>query len=1218
LEEFGRLAAYELQHLGARFYDAMLVQLATCSASVEGNLDDFVSRALEMVCLHLKVHSALVWLTGRHGTGSRGTLYVHRRGDSAVRRSVLEEAQGPTSELRTCFADNLHLETSHHEAHGRVSSRLDVAVVVNGSMNGFIRVEDDRPGAQWTHEQIAFLRQISLQIVNLWHREENVAHEATSRRRVEQTLAAIQAGLWSLYLRTGRSEWSPECYEVFGRARELPPPTQSEFFALVHPDDRVLLTTQPDKDFRHRELEFRVVRDSGEVGWVRDSYSVELGDDGTPARLHGIAVDITQQKATQVALTASELRLSYTNTAVGGGMWELELPHGQRHWSGACADMLQVPSGSLPGRDVELPPGFLDAIHPFDQPKVAQCFAGQATHGDRMEVTFRVQGRDGCLRWCHNVAELERDESGQPWRWRGLLLDVSELKRAEVRAKRLAMVASRTVSAVAITDEQGRVEWVNEAFVSLTGYSFEEMKGQKPGTLLQGPGTDPATVEHMRKCIRRGEGFRVELLNYSRTGRQYWVDLEVQTLSDEDGRIDGFMSLETDVTDRRLRAQRDRLQTTLSSILLTSDSFSSAAPALVKAVVESHDLVAAHLWAVVPAQPTLEYLAGYVQPALGDAGRRFLEATAELEFHRGDEFVRGVGMPGVAWSTGRTQILSELTGTSRRKAAADAISVSTMTVVPLNGPDGVIGVLEVDGPALYPGHDELPALLESLCEQLSQFVLRSLERSRFSAIFEQSPDALLLIDERGVVKVANTAARNVFGDVGGGPIQRFVEGLDSNTWLSRDDPRPRLTTYDRFGVSPGGARFPVDVSVARARGLAAMDFIVAVRDLSGRRRMELELASERERLRVLETRQVLLERLLAGSPVAMLVVGTSSEIRQANQEAHRLFSDASGALLKRRLGDLLSSRGVEFGGPGGAPLHVVFRPDGPRVVDVVAKSFDGREFPAELRISQVSSEADASFLVVFTDLTVRKRVEATLAAARDEAESAVAAKGQFLATMSHELRTPLNAVLGVAESLHEGVYGDVTSVQRTAIETIERSGLHLLSLIDDVLDIAKVDAGTLTLNRTDVDVADLCRESLVLIRERAAKRLIRVRYSNDGSTTVIVADRRRLLQVLLNLLSNAEKFTPASGTIGLDVRTDLKARLLVITVSDNGIGISEADQFKLFRPFVQLEAGLARKYQGTGLGLSLVSRFVESHGGRVSLKSSLGKGSEFSVFIPIG
>jgi PAS domain S-box-containing protein len=241
---------------------------------------------------------------------------------------------------------------------------------------------------------------------------------------------------------------------------------------------------------------------------------------------------------------------------------------------------------------------------------------------------------------------------------------------------------------------------------------------------------------------------------------------------------------------------------------------------------------------------------------------------------------------------------------------------------------------------------------------------------------------------------------------------------------------------------------------------------------------------------------------------------------------------------------------------------------------------------------------------------------ADLSLANAQLARAARLKDEFLASMSHELRSPLNAILGLSEALQEQLYGPLKEDHLKAIRGIEESGRHLLALINDILDLAKIEAGKAELDLDSIAVAAVCQASLRLIQQTALQKQINVATTIDDAVTTIQADARRLKQILVNLLANAVKFTPAGGAIGLEVAGDAAEHVVRFTVWDTGIGIAPEDLARLFQPFIQLDSRLAREYTGTGLGLALVYRMVELHGGSVGVASEVGQGSRFTVTLP--
>jgi CheY-like chemotaxis protein/nitrogen-specific signal transduction histidine kinase len=250
------------------------------------------------------------------------------------------------------------------------------------------------------------------------------------------------------------------------------------------------------------------------------------------------------------------------------------------------------------------------------------------------------------------------------------------------------------------------------------------------------------------------------------------------------------------------------------------------------------------------------------------------------------------------------------------------------------------------------------------------------------------------------------------------------------------------------------------------------------------------------------------------------------------------------------------------------------------------------------------------------DITQDKEAEDTLRLANLELERAMRVKDEFLANMSHELRTPLNSILGISESLEEQVAGQINEKQAKYLHIISESGHHLLNLINDILDLSKIGAGRLDLSLSQFSTEALCQSSLRMIKELAQKKNLAVSCQLDERVKTMYGDERRLKQILVNLLSNAVKFSPEGESLGLEIKGYPEEEQVTICVWDTGIGISEQDLTRLFKPFIQLDNRLSREVGGTGLGLMLVSQLARLHGGNVVVESEPGKGSRFMVNLP--
>ncbi len=276
---------------------------------------------------------------------------------------------------------------------------------------------------------------------------------------------------------------------------------------------------------------------------------------------------------------------------------------------------------------------------------------------------------------------------------------------------------------------------------------------------------------------------------------------------------------------------------------------------------------------------------------------------------------------------------------------------------------------------------------------------------------------------------------------------------------------------------------------------------------------------------------------------------------------------------------------------------------------------DGRLVWAHLNVSLVSAttEEPSFFLVMVEDITERKRTELKLRESKEAAEAGSKAKSAFLATMSHELRTPLNAIMGLSQLLQQQVMGSLNEKQHEYINCIYTSGEHLLALINDILDLSKVEAGREDLILVSLPIPDIVRNVVSTVLESANIKKLQLVHSIDERIETCIADERRLKQMLLNLLTNAIKFTTV-GTISLEVKRVEQGVAFIVT--DTGIGIESSNFKSLFEPFRQLDNRLNRQYEGTGLGLALTRKLARLHGGDLTVESTLGVGSRFTLLLP--
>lgn len=313
--------------------------------------------------------------------------------------------------------------------------------------------------------------------------------------------------------------------------------------------------------------------------------------------------------------------------------------------------------------------------------------------------------------------------------------------------------------------------------------------------------------------------------------------------------------------------------------------------------------------------------------------------------------------------------------------------------------------------------------------------------------------------------------------------------------------------------------------------------------------------------------------------------------------------------------------------------------------DVVGVRKDGTSFPLEVKTREINFNMGQFYVVVTRDLTTSKQAEAKqkkyeqVQQRNVELEAASRMKSEFLSVMSHELRTPLNAIIGFSEALKDGLIGDLTDEQRGYVGDILESGQHQLALINEILDLSKMEAGKMTLHLAPIDMALLLSNSLAMVREKAAAQHIHLNVDIADGLSDIQADVHKVRQIVYNLLSNAVKFTPAGGDVTLRARRVPRAQVgqltgrwaglsfpwsdnkisdfIEISVTDSGIGIANENFERLFTSFNQIDSRLAREFEGTGLGLAIVRGLAELHGGTVAVESAEGQGACFTVWLPL-
>jgi PAS domain S-box-containing protein len=359
--------------------------------------------------------------------------------------------------------------------------------------------------------------------------------------------------------------------------------------------------------------------------------------------------------------------------------------------------------------------------------------------------------------------------------------------------------------------------------------------------------------------------------------------------------------------------------------------------------------------------------------------------------------------------------------------------------------------------------------------------------------------------------------------------------------------------------------------------------------------------------------QAVFERLFEFSPDAIALVDGEGRIRRINAQVEAMFGYARDELLGRPIEMLLPERFRErhLGHRSRFQGEPRLRPMGAGL-ELLGRRKDSSEFPVDIMLSPVRTEEGSLVLGVVRDVTERRRIEDALRDKNLQLESAMHARDRFLGSMSHELRTPLNAIIGFAGTLLMKLPGPLNADQDKQLQTIRTSARHLLSLINDMLDVVKIESGGFELRLEPVACELVVKEAAESLDPLAKAKGIAFAVDLPAQTREVRTDRRSLAQILLNLGTNAIKFTERG-----EVRIGLRQRdgVTEISVSDTGPGISEDDRARLFQAFGQLDAGPTRRHEGAGLGLFLSGKLAGMIGARIAVSSEVGRGSVFSLVL---
>jgi len=822
--------------------------------------------------------------------------------------------------------------------------------------------------------------------------------------------------------------------------------------------------------------------------------------------------------------------------------------------------------------------------------------------------------------------------------------DITEQKKLEEEQRKLALIVRVTEQSVVITNKAGEIEWVNEAFLKLTGYTIEEVKGLIPGKFLQGEETDPKSVMALSKAIRNNEPIEVDIINYTKSRKKYWVKIQLQPVYNSSGQVENYISIQKEITREKEIQQELIRKTTFQKAILNSAAIAIISTDM-NGIIQSFNPAASKMLGY-----TAEEVIGIMTPHQYhdemDIQNRFRE---NLQPDSGEARIfntKDIPDPaGFITETGEFTFV---------RKDGDKFPVS-LSVTALRGEQN-----EITG---------FLAMAEEITQRKQQYDALRVANLRFRSLLSSMQASVLVEDEDRKVVLVNQYFCDLFS-IPATPEQLIGSDCGESAEAVKGffkDPETFILDIDKtLAVGQiisnhelqmnNGTFFERDFIPIEDLGKKNRGILWIYRDITERKKNESDLLRQ--------------SKILNGSALASNYLLTLHDYSQAIQKALETIGKATGAdrayIFTNQedefSGESFFSEQFEWTAEGITPQI-----DNPKLQNIPVSSEFPRwykllkenklnsgfvkDFPENERkmlesqgiISMIAvpvfiqdrlwglvgfdnctngiewSATEASILTAFAGSiggsVLRSIIEKELISARQTAEYATKSKSEFLATMSHEIRTPMNGVIGMTSLL---LKTPLATDQREYAETIRLSGELLLNVINDILDFSKIESGKMILEETSFDLRKSIEDVLDLMSTVVYEKKLGLHFQVDPTIPQLInGDPTRLRQILVNLTGNAIKFTNSGGIVIALNQIEKRGReaVLEFSIKDTGVGIPKEKLNLLFKPFSQVDASTTRKYGGTGLGLAICMNLVKLMHGKIWVKSEVNKGSEFHFTI---
>ncbi|MEH1949735.1 MAG: GAF domain-containing protein [Nostoc sp.] len=911
-----------------------------------------------------------------------------------------------------------------------------------------------------------------------------------------------------------------------------------------------------------------------------------------------------QEREAQLQTISKRLVLSLNSGALG--CWEWDIEENTILWDERMYTLYGVTktSDSYVNYDI-----WVNGLHPDDRNSteilLQQVLLGQAEY----DTEFRVVHPDGSIHFIKAYGVVVRDAQGNPQKMIGVNFDISDRKQAEVALQssemRFRRIFDSNVVGMLFADFQGKILDANDRFLQMVGYTRDDLDAGTIDWLGMTPPehipVDLVVTEHLKQ---HGEITPWEKEYYRKDGSKIPVLIGAAILPGSDNQT---ICIVVDISEQQA-ALRERKQA--EETIRQQVKREQLLREITQRIRQSLDI-----------QTIFDTACQEIRQVIQADRVGIFKFYSESNFDDGEFVAESVveGFPSVVairihdhcfgenysylYALGRFHVVDDIYNGGMKTCHTDILAkfqVRANLIMPLLCGDKLWGLLCIHQCATTRHWQQFEI---DFTQQLANQLAIAIQQAN---LYEQIQSELLVRQQTEARIALQLRKQQTLGAI----IQKIRESLDINEILATVTQQVKDVLHsDRVIVF----RLFADGRSQIVQEAVSGEF-PALKD----RHWDNEVWS-----------QEILDCYWQGKP--RIVADVTNDIWAKCLVEFSREGQIQSKIVAPILQDVRGSENHRWVAP-----WVTNKLWGVLVVHACQEKRVWKDSEAQL-LQQIANQLAIAiqqaglFEQLQQELAERQQAEAKLtdsnqqlAVSNQELARATRLKDEFLANMSHELRTPLNAILGMTEGLQEEVFGAVTEQQLKALRTIERSGSHLLELITDILDVAKIEAGQIELDYASISVARLCQSSLVFIKQQALQKRIQLEIKLQTNLPDLLVDERRIRQVLINLLNNAVKFTPERGRVTLEVTqlfristTDLtEQHFLHFAVTDTGIGISPENIKKLFQPFVQIDSALNRQYAGTGLGLALVKRIVELHGGSVGLTSELGVGSCFTIDLP--